>query len=173
MLKYLFIMILAGGSALAQSDLPDRWIPGEQTDKLDNAKMVAATAPSRTTTYAPHRSPALTELTANLQVSCFRKQTTVMIRLPSKLVASSQSRVSYRFDDRPAVQNQRWESAVDSSAAGLWGGKRAINFVKEIEKSKTLFFRVEDSVFGTTTAEFEISNAAKYFEPIKQNCGWK
>lgn len=158
--------------AIAQ-ELPDRWIPSEQTDGFDGKKVVGATAPSRSTGYFPQRRPALMDKTANLRVFCAKGETVVYVELANELIGGRGVRVSYKVDDKPPVENQRWDASTDSTAVGFWGGKRAIALATVIEHSKELTIRTNHDVFGQMEAKFETSGAKKYFDPIRAACKWR
>lgn len=164
---------VCAASALHAEELPDRWIPSEQTDNFDGKKVIGATSPARSTAYFPQRRPAELEKTANLRVLCSKGETFVYVELRNQLIASHGVTVSYKFDDRKPVENQRWQSSDDSTAAGYWGGPKAIALAKQVEASKLLTIRTHHNVFGQMEAQFETSNAKKYFDPIRQACRWK
>lgn len=173
-MKFLFVLAAFAASATAHSqDLPDRWIPYEDVDKFDGGKTTGAVAPSRSTGYFPQRRPAEMDKVANLRVVCAKGKTVVYIELHDQLIAGSGISVSYRFDDRTPVAAQQWQTSSDSTAAGFWGGPKAVAFAKAIEKSKSLLVRTEHNVFGRMEAEFETSNAQKHFAPIRAACKWK
>lgn len=159
-------------TALMAEDLPDRWISTTSRDRLDGTATISALSPARSVTYFPQRRPAEMNKIANLWVMCSAKKTIVYIELRNQLLASESIRVSYRFDEGKPVKNQRWQASADSTATGFWGGKNAINLAKAIENSRTMFVRTEHDVFGMMEATFETSNAKKYFEPIRKECGW-
>jgi hypothetical protein len=173
-LRITFVLsALCAATALHAQELPDRWIPSEQTDNFDGKKTLGATAPSRSAGYFPHRRPAETNLTASLRVLCAKGQTVVYVEIPNKLIAGDRVLVSYKFDDRKPVENQRWSASDDSTATGFWGGDKAVSFAKDIENSKTLTIRTNHNVFGQMEARFETSNAKKYFDPLRAACRWK
>lgn len=159
-------------SGLAAQELPDRWIPSEQTDSFDGKKVVGATAPSRSTGYFPQRRPAEMDKTANLRVLCSKGETVVYVELHNQLIGGRGVRVSYKVDDKSPVENQLWEASADSTAVGFWGGKKAIALANLIERSKVFTIRTNHDVFGQMEARFETSNAKKYFDSIRSACKW-
>jgi type VI secretion system protein VasI len=147
------------------------WRYGEGKDRLEGS-WYAVIADAKETVVRPQRRPEETNKTAELHLWCREGKASLFYKIENALVGSSLSTVSYRFDEKPPVKDQDWGASADNTSLGFWKPKQAISLSKQILNSKKLFIRTQDSVFGQTEAEFDLTGLDQVVKPLRESCKW-
>ena len=149
-----------------------RWTLHHEVDKLDGTKTVGILARAFDTALDKPRRETIINKTGYLSISCTKGVTNFIFRVPGELVASHLPIVSYRIDKGAAVKNQRWSAANDDTGVGLWKSAQSVPFLKKLAEGSDFFIRVEQSVFGTTEASFNLAEIKDALKPIREACKW-
>ncbi len=109
----------------------------------------------------------------NLMLRCMEKTTAVYISGNCHLASGFQGYgdVTYRIDDNKA-QTRGFEASTDNSALGLWSGKRAIPFVKELFGGSKLTVRFTPFGMSPAKATFDIAGAEAAVADMRNACSW-
>lgn len=164
-------LILAGAAGAAPNG-ETRWMLQREVDKLDGTVTIGVIEPAINTALAKPRRPEIVTKIGYLTVGCTAGVTTFTFRVPGELVAGHAPTVSYRIDKQDAVKNRRWISAEDNTGVGLWKSVESVPFLKKISEGQEFFIRVEETVFGTTEATFNLSGLKEALRPIREACHW-
>jgi type VI secretion system protein VasI len=74
--------------------------------------------------------------------------------------------------DQDKASAQTWDASDDKTAAGVWGGGRAIPFIKSLLGRKRLVMRVTPYEMGAREMEFNIAGLDQVVEPLRTACKW-
>ncbi len=80
-------------------------------------------------------------------------------------------KITYRVDKLPA-QTKRFRESNNHESLGLWSGKSAIPFLKELFGHDRLFVRATPHSESPLEASFDITGLEKAIEPLREACGW-
>jgi type VI secretion system VasI family protein len=105
----------------------------------------------------------------SLMMRCLRNRTSVFISFDDYQVADRIG-VVWRLDDRQPTSAQ-WNIASDRKAAGLWDGRGAIPFLKELAGASRLVMRLSLDR-STETYTFDIAGSADEVAEVAAACNW-
>ncbi|MDP2085218.1 MAG: type VI secretion system-associated protein TagO [Gemmobacter sp.] len=110
---------------------------------------------------------------ASLHLRCKEKTTVAYIYFGGHFMSDNRGggRVDYRVDNRPA-KHRVMDESNDNQALGLWSGKAAIPFIKELMEGSSLYIRATPFSESMIEATFSIAGLAKAIEPLKAACKW-
>lgn len=148
------------------------WDYASQTDRITRVRSEIIRQTNTSGEIRPHRRPERRGIEASLTFMCRGKDAEVVVAFDDQLVAGYRTRVTYRIDDRPAVSTMAWDASTDSSAVGLWQSGPTKAFFRQLATGQKLVFRIEQTTFGTSEAEFNLSGALQATEPLRSACGW-
>lgn len=80
-------------------------------------------------------------------------------------------KVEYRIDDKKA-KTRSMDESTDSSALGLWSGRKAIPFVKELFGGEKLLVRFTPYGESPVTATFDITGIEEDVKQLRKECNW-
>ncbi len=110
---------------------------------------------------------------AVLNLRCRENTTSFTIWFGGQFMASSGGfdRVTYRIDDRPAVDD-RWEESTNNEHMGHWSGGRSIPLIKSLFGAQNLLVRATPFNESAITIDFKVGGIEAAIEPLREACGW-
>lgn len=80
-------------------------------------------------------------------------------------------RVTYRVDKKKA-RTVSMDASTDNEALGLWRGRTAIPFIKQLIGGETLLMRATPFNESPIEVEFDIRGLEEAVKPLRESCGW-
>jgi len=110
---------------------------------------------------------------ASLHLRCKEKTTVAYIYFGGHFMSDNRGggRVDYRVDNRSA-KHRNLDESNDHKALGLWNGKAAIPFIKELMDGGSLYVRATPFSESMVEATFAIAGLASAIEPLRAACKW-
>jgi type VI secretion system protein VasI len=102
-------------------------------------------------------------------IRCQRNVTSIIILFEDYLVDDS-TQVTWRLDSKPA-RSSRWNVATNRKAVGLWSGREAIPFLRELVTAKMVRFRIEGRS-NDIDLEFDLTGLPDKVPAVASACGW-
>jgi type VI secretion system protein VasI len=152
-----------------------KWRVTRQVSKIDDSPEVFVAVEA----IDPLQGPEGRTSTGILMISCREGNTDVFLNFgenamaPKDAAASrdAASTVTTRVDKNRARRIVMRPSR-DRKALGLWSGRRAIPFVKDMLGATRLFVRASPPDDAALDMEFEIAGLDAAVRPLRQACRW-
>lgn len=110
---------------------------------------------------------------ATLLIRCQDNTTSFTVWFGGQFMASSGGfdRVTYRIDDRPAVDD-RWEESTNNEHMGLWTGGRSIPLAKSLFGAQNFLLVATPFSESSITLDFKVGGLEEAIQPLREACGW-
>ncbi len=146
-----------------------QWTVTEDSSAFDDSRTVVLSAESNEFVrgqFGP-AGPAV------MHLRCMENTTAFYLWLNDLFLSDIQGFgvIDYRIDDRKA-STLRGQTSTDNKAIGLWSGRQAIPFIKEMLGAEQVVFRV--TPFNESPVEFtvDISGLEAVITPLREACAW-
>lgn len=145
------------------------WKIEKRTDTLSDKPQFGATllTRSRNARQAQH-APAALQI-ASLVLMCFDNAPIVRLHFTHPVGSDRNSRLAYRFDDRPA-QDANARILMNYQTVVIEEDKDVARFVEELRAAKTLAVRISSLVVGATLADFRVEGAGAAIDAAFSGC---
>jgi type VI secretion system protein VasI len=146
-----------------------KWEIEFQVSQLDDSQGVFLWLESEQDVSGPYSQPG----PLFLHLRCFENTTSAVFYFNDHFMSSIQGygRIQYRIDDRDSSTIDTEES-TNNMALGLWQGRRAIPWIKEILDGEQLIVRATPFNGSMIEATFDIRGTAAAVDELRSTCGW-
>ncbi|MFK5639502.1 type VI secretion system-associated protein TagO [Brucella sp. ZJ1_1] len=145
------------------SAIATNWDISEERSPIDDSVRITAFLLPKDTekTVSSMRGPSI-------MLRC-RDNVTSVYYTHGKFAVNDRIKISYRLGNS-APKSDKWTRSSDREAAGLWDGKGAIPFMKELKNGTTLAVQTHDPF---SEAVFDLGNVENVVSKISAACNWK
>jgi type VI secretion system protein VasI len=146
-----------------------KWRVTRQVSKIDDRPEVFVAVEA----IEPLSGPEGRTSTGILMISCREGNTDVFLNFGEHTMApkSALATVTTRVDKNRA-RKVAMRPSRDRKALGLWSGRRAIPFVKDMLGATRLFVRALPPDEAAIDMEFEIAGLDAAIKPLREACEW-
>lgn len=146
----------------------DHWDVRETVSSLDDSKKVTLT----TDALGPNMGRFGREIRLTLLAACRENTTNVWIHFGGHFMSDYQhGTVTYRID-KNKPRKKKFRESNNNEALGLWSGRTAIPFLKDLLGHETLLVRASPHSENALEATFDISGLELAIVPLREACGW-
>jgi type VI secretion system protein VasI len=146
-----------------------KWRVTRQVSKIDDSPEVFVAVEA----IDPLSGPEGRTSTGILMISCREGNTDVFLNFGEHTVSANRAlaNVTTRVDKNRA-RKVAMRPSRDRKALGLWSGRRAIPFVKDMLGARRLFVRALPPEEAAIDMEFEITGLVDAIKPLREACRW-
>jgi len=150
------------------SHTPNKWRIRTVISDIDDSTNVFLSVTSKEVVRSRFgRSDYLT-----LFIQCRENTTLTYVHFAGNFMSDYQhGTVTYRLDKTPA-QRIRMKESNDHEALGLWGGSKAIPFVKGMFGYDNLLVKATPHSENAVSAVFPIAGLEEAIKPLREACHW-
>lgn len=158
----------AATPAKAGSKLAGAWTISEGVSEMDDSPQVIAYQYSKNKITDQIGRPK----TGRVSIVCRENKTDVYFSFGGHFMSGDRyGRLTYRIDKRKAKTTQTSVSN-DHKALGLWGGRRSIPFLKELESGKALVIKATPYSENAVTLRFDLTGIKEVLKSVRAACHW-
>lgn len=139
---------------------PGKWDLMTETSKMDDSQTFNLNLVSE-------------QFGADLHIRCEEKVTSVYFMMGDDFLADIEDygNIRYRLDSLNA-QKKAFEASTDNGALGLWSGRSAIPFIKQMVGHQKLVAEITAYNESPTTVEFDLTGMEEAIQPLRKACKW-
>lgn len=169
------VPLAIGGTAAAPMAAPatpagtGRWKVEEDRSAFDDSRTVILSVESTDTVRGQFGPPG----PVMMYLRCMENTTVFYLWINDLFLSDIQGFgvVDYRIDDREAGKI-RAEVSTDNKAIGLWNGRQAIPFIKELAGGTRVAFRATPYNESPVEFTFDLTGLTDAVIPLKEACAW-
>lgn len=150
-------------------EVPGAWSVQVDKSQLDDSTSVYVSLES----IEPLRAKFGPPEPARLLLRCKEKVTVAFFVFGGHFMSDNRGggRIDYRIDTA-AAKHRSFGESNDNKALGLWSGKTAIPFLKELMTGQSLYVRATPFNDSMVEAVFPIAGMEAAIKPLREACGW-
>ena len=159
---------LVDEQAIETHNPPENWFIRETVSNVDDSNNVMLWTEALDTNRGRFGSSVRLSLVA----ACGENSTSVWINFGGHFMSDHRhGTVIYRVDKQTAERKNFFESN-NNEALGLWSGRSAIPFLKQLLGHDQLFIKATPYSESALEATFDISGLEQAITPLREACNW-